>query len=548
MAEKSSNLETRILQGVSISPGLATGKAFVFKDILDRDPDREEISEGDIGGELERIQEAISAVLAELKDSAERIEEEFERSVADIFRAHEEMLRDPALVDEFKSEIRKERVRAEEAIRRVCRHWEENFRSMEKELFQRRGDDVVDLGRRLLRSLAGVQTHSLEQMPKGSILVAARLLPSDTTFFTCRSAAGIAVESGGPGSHCALLTRQMGIPGIAQAPDLTDSVSTGDTVLLDGLRGTLTVNPDKASRKEFQENLHAYRKTTIESRRKRHESATTKDGLTIPVMANIGNREDAEMAAENGADGVGLFRIEVFFLGRKMLPSPDELLEGLTETLEPLEGKPVTIRLLDIGGDKVLPYLPLPPEPDPALGRRGVRLLAEYPELLHSQLRILLRLSRERDIRILVPMVTVPEDMILVREALKEAATELDITSLPPLGAMIEIPAAALCTKEIAEVSDFLNIGSNDLTQFTMAAGRENGLVSRYFLDDHPALFRLIGIIGSGRGEKPLGICGELAGHPTSAEALLRSGVRMFSVPPLFIPNVKAAVRGMMAK
>jgi len=532
-----------ILSGVSISAGMAVGRAFVFRDIFERDLQVYTIESEQVDEEYARIERAIEEVLEDLSLSAERVEEDLESAMGDIFRTHEEMLRDVAFTDEIRIEIERELVNAERALQCVFGRWEQKFRSMDSDTFRMRGDDVADLARRLLRSLSGLNSHSLERMPIGSILVAQKLLPSDTTFLSRRSAAGIVVECGGPGSHCALLTRQQGIPGIIQVPDLLDRITTGDLLLLDGLRGTVTVAPDRASRARFSERMEQYYAGAAKAKRHSHDLAVTRDGVTIPVMANIGNRHDAETAMENGADGVGLFRMEVFFLARKMLPTEEDLVAGISRTIAPMQGKPVSIRLLDIGGDKPLPYLPLPSEPDPFLGRRGVRFLLDYPELLDVQLRALLRISQEHDIQIIVPMVTLVDDMKEVRAALIRVGSERGVTTLPPLGAMIETPAAALCAAEIAAVSDSLSIGTNDLTQYTMAAGRENTLVFRYFQDDHPAIFKLLQLVGKTAPETSVGICGELASRSDMVPALLRAGMRMLSVPPPLIPSVKEAVR-----
>jgi phosphoenolpyruvate-protein phosphotransferase len=531
------------LSGMSISAGLAMARAYVFQDIFERDLQTYNIETEQVDAEFVRIEHAIEEVLAELRLSADRIEEELELAVGDIFRAHEEMLRDVDFTDEIRSEIERELVNSERALQRVFSRWEQKFRSMESDTFKQRGDDVADLARRLLRSLAGLHSHSLEKMPFGSILVARRLLPSDTVFFSRRSAAGILVEQGGPGSHCALLTRQLGIPGVIQVPNLLDRITTGDLLLLDGLRGTVTVSPDRTRQARFNERMERYYAGIIEAKKHSHEPAITRDGVIVSVMANIGNRYDAETAVENGADGVGLYRIEVFFLSRKMLPTEEELVNGISKAIDPLKGRPVSIRLLDIGGDKPLPYLPLPGEPDPFLGRRGVRFLLDYPELLDVQLRALVRISREHDIRIIVPMVTIVDDMTRVRAALDRIGLELGSRTLPPLGAMIETPAAALCADEIAAVSDSLNIGTNDLTQYTMAAGRENAFVYRYFRDDHQSIFKLLKHVAGEAEQIPVGICGELASRTNMVEPLLRAGIRILSVPPPLVPSVKEAIR-----
>lgn len=537
----------RVTVGVPISPGLAQGEAFVYRDILDRAAVARGIRADDVDKECARIAHAIQEVLRDLDAAAERVERELDVSTADIFRAHGEMLRDVTFANEMVTEVRKNLVGAEYGVHLIMRRWKARFRSIENETFRQRGDDVIDIGRRLLRSLGGALAHPLEEMPEKSILVARRLLPSDTTYFPRRSVAGIAVEEGGPGSHCALLTRQLGIPGIAQVPGLLKHVTAGDWLLLDGIKGTVTIAPDENARADFGMRMRENRAIGAQASARAHEPAITKDGVVIPVMANIGHRQDADIASQNGADGVGLFRMEVFFLSRKMLPTEAELVTGITDALEPFKGKPVSIRLLDIGGDKTLPYLPLPSEPNPFLGRRGVRFLLEYPELLSLQLRALLRISRHCHLQILVPMVTVADDMRKVRAKLERVAAELGFGDIPKLGAMVETPAAAVCADGIAEVSDFLNIGTNDLTQYTMAAGRENPFVCQYFMDDHPAIMRLLHHIGREAHGVPVGICGDLASRCDLVPDLLRAGICMLSVPPRLVPQVKEAVRDAIA-
>lgn len=532
-----------VLSGVPISPGLAQGRAFVFRDIMERVAGSGTIQPDEVGRECERIERAIGDVLRDLNSAAEHVEREVDAVMANIFRAHGEMLRDVTFTDEIRAEIRKDLVNVEHALRRVFGRWEGRFRSMQSETQRRRGDDIADLGRRLLRSLAGIQGHSLAAMPKGSMLVARRLLPSDTTFFPERSVAGIAVEEGGPGSHCALLTRQMGIPGVAQVAGLLDRVGEGDVLLLDGSGGRVTIDPDEEAGVRFSILVKNYLSGGARAGERAHEPAVTRDGVAVPVMVNIGNRRDAEVGMANGADGVGLFRTEVLFLSRERLPTEGEVEEEIRDALDPFKGKPVSVRLLDIGGDKALPYLPFPSEPNPFLGRRGVRVLLDFPELLGLQLRALVRVARDHDLQIIVPMITVAEEMGKVRAALESAAAGVGARVLPQLGAMIETPAAALCAAEVAAVSDFLNIGTNDLTQYTMAAGRENALVGRYFQDDHPAIMRLLRLVGGAAGGVPVGICGDLASRCDLVPGILASGIGMLSVPPTLVPRVKEAVR-----
>jgi phosphoenolpyruvate-protein kinase (PTS system EI component) len=278
-------------------------------------------------------------------------------------------------------------------------------------------------------------------------------------------------------------------------------------------------------------------------RRELAEPTVTRDGTAIAVLANVGAIDDAALAASYAADGIGLSRLEQFYLSRTVPPSEEELIEEIGGVCRHFPDKPVTVRLLDAGGDKDIGFLNCPEEADPFLGRRGVRLLLANPELVTAQLRALLRLSSDHNVRIMVPMVTLAEEMEEVRTLLESAAAELDVRTLPPLGAMVETPAAALCAADIAAQADFLSLGTNDLTQYTMAAGRENPLVEDYFQEDHPAVLRLIRTVLAEAHSCPVALCGEIAGRTDDLQTLVRLGLRTFSVAPGLVPEVKYAVR-----
>jgi len=543
MSAPESREKNVLLQGIGISPGLALGRAFVYQDILHRDHEYYYISHGDIDEEYGRIERSLTEVEKELTTAADRTERTLDRNLADIFRSQITMLQDPTLVQELRGELEQELVNAEQVVKRVFRRWERRFRDKERERMAHIADDMADLSGRLLRTLMGVQAHLLEDVPEGSILVARRLLPSDTVFLSRRSTRAVVVEQGGPGSHAALLTREMGIPAVGQVADLWGMVDPDDFMLVDGTDGKVVVRPDEEMQSTFRKRMVDLHRELARVRERRHHPAVTKDSLPIEVLANIGCRDDLELAMDNGADGIGLYRIENAYLARTVLPSEEELFDELAYTLTPVGDGPITVRLLDVGGDKTLPFLSLPEEPNPFLGRRGIRLLMEYPDLLRAQLRTFLRLAQEFNLRILVPMVTLTDEMEHVRATLYEASQDMGITSLPPLGAMIETPAAALCTAEIARHADFISIGTNDLTQYTMAAGRENPMVSQYFMDAHPAVMRLVEIIMKYVGDKPVCLCGELAGKEEALEDLLRLGIRSLSVAPPRVPLIKNAVR-----
>ena len=529
--------------GQATSPGMVIGPAFVFRDHPeDLSPPRD-IKRHQIAEELSDIERAVRIVRGDLKISAQRIEAQTGPKLAAIFEAHEEMLQDLSLRREIRDEVEGTLIDASQALARVFLRWEEKFRATGEELLQDRADDLVDLQGRLLREIAGVKTTALEKIPPGRILVARRLFPSDTVALPRRGVLGIILEFGGPGSHAALLARALGIPTVALIPDATERIADAQEVIVDAFAGEVIISPDAETRLNYEDRIRMAQEEAVQSRSLSLEPVRTSDGIEIAVMANVGCGEDVVVAAENGADGVGLYRIEQFYLARNTPPSVPELLAELRRALAPLHGKRITIRLLDLGADKPVPFVQFPSEDDPFLGRRGVRLLLKYPDLLDTQLKALLEIAREQDIHILVPMVTLAEDMARVRQRMREIADAAGIAKIPPLGAMIETPAAALCVGEILKHSDFLSIGTNDLTQFTMAAGRENPLVNEYYLENHPAVLRLVRMVLDEAGQTPVSVCGELAADLGSIPVLLKLGLRRLSVAPPLVPSAKQAIR-----
>ena len=532
------------LVGKGVSAGLAKGKAFVYIDVLQRDSELYEIDPTQVGEELARIEEAIDNVRQNLSLDAKQIEDKLGKKSADIFLAQEAMLLDSSVVKKLKTTLKEELIDAEQAVRKVFRLLARRFRDMNNEVFQERGDDIDDLSRRLLLSLAGIHAHSLEDLPKNTVLVARRLLPSDTVFLSRSSTVAVLAEFAGPAAHAALLARELGIPCVGGIPELLKTVHTGDVVLVNGIEGTAVINPDVQAFQRYERSLVKVRKRNETMAQVGSIGRTvTRDGIEVSVMANVRSREDVELAMERGADGIGLFRTEPFFMSVKHFPSDKEFAEFLLNSLQPARGRQIEVRLLDIGADKNPVYLHLPPEPDPFLGRRGLRVLLEYPELLEAQLKAMLKVSQEFSIGILIPMVTTESDVVQVVEMFHRLASEMGIRDLPRIGAMIETPAAALSIPSLKKHVDFLSIGSNDLTQYTMAAGRENPLVTDYFIDDHPTILRLIELVVMESGDIPVSICGELAGRIDVIPRLLRSGIRSLSVSAALVPEVKNAIR-----
>jgi phosphotransferase system enzyme I (PtsI) len=532
------------LVGKGVSPGLAKGKAFVYIDVLQRDSELYSIDRAQVDEEKARIEDAIADVRQSLIIDAKRIEGRLGKQSADIFRAQEAMLLDSSVVEELIRTLEAERINAEQVVRTVFRLLARRFRDMSDEILRERGDDIDDLSRRLLLSLAGIHAHSLENLPANTVLVARRLLPSDTVFLSRSSTVAVLAEFAGPAAHAALLARELDIPCVGGIPKLLETVHTEDVVLVNGTQGTAVINPDSQSLQRFESSFDEVRKRKETMAQDRCIDRTvTLDGIEVSVMANVRSREDVELAMNCGADGIGLFRTEPFFLSTKHFPSDREFAEFLLDSLHPAQGRHVDVRLLDIGADKNPIYLHLPPDPDPSLGRRGVRVLLEYPELLEAQLQAVLEVSQQFRIGVLIPMVTTERDVVQVAGRLHKLAAEMDIRELPRIGAMIETPAAALSIPSLKKHVDFFSIGSNDLTQYTMAAGRENPMVTEYFIDDHPTILRLIELVVRESGDTPVTLCGELAGRIDVMPSLLRTGLRSLSVPAALVPEVKNAIR-----
>jgi phosphoenolpyruvate-protein phosphotransferase (PTS system enzyme I) len=530
------------LRGMGISPGLAVGPAFIYRDLFQRDIEHPSIELHEIAAETARIKEAVDEVVDGLEETAHRIEGEIDAEHAAIFWAQAEMLRSGSILRELRNELETELLNAEQVVKRVLRRLERRFQEVAHPTLQDRSDDIADLACQLLAALAGIHVHTLETLPEGSIVVARRLLPSDTVMLSRRRTSAVVLEHAGPTSHAALLARVLAIPAVGQAPGIIERVRPGEILLVDGFEGEVLVDPDEDVRKSFAI-PGRYATATLARRPSFPEPAVTKDGARIHVMANVGCGEDVAVAASYGADGVGLFRTEFLYLTRRSAPTENELYEEMIEALAPMKGRPITLRLLDAGGDKLLPFLRLPAGPNPAFGKRGVRVLRDKPDLLMAHLRASLRLSAEHDIRILIPMVTLPSEIEWVRDSLEEVAAESGVDRLPPLGAMIETPAAALCADLMAPHADFFSLGTNDLTQYVMAAGREDPFVAEYYQEDHPAVRRLVDAAIRSAPGMPIEVCGEAAGRPEMLAAFLKMGITTISVAPPLIPLVKDAVR-----
>jgi phosphoenolpyruvate-protein phosphotransferase len=531
------------LSGRSISPGLGMGQAWVVGDVLKWSGPPAPIDVNDIDGELIRLTHSFEEALAEVDQYAKRIEYEFDSTLAGIFRAHGAILRELLASGEFERELRASLLSAEAVVRNVLQRWYQKFEKLENQTFRQRADDVLDLGRNIIQRLRGESAAGFKGIPERSILVVERLLPSDVVTLPKSHVMAVVVETLGQGSHAALLAREKGIPTIAEFPGILAHICSGMELLVDGFHGKLVIAPQVATRAEFQERQEKWRATLVRCKAACREPARTLDGRLINVEANIGIHDDVELALDNGADGVGLLRVEQLYFARPIPPTEDELFSELESLIAPLGDRPVTVRLLDIGGDKPLPYLELPATSNPVLGRRGVRLLLNYSQLVRTQIGAILKLSREHSLRVLIPMVTLEDDIRRMRETFDAMSAERQITNPPKFGAMVETPAAALAIPSLLKHVDFFCVGTNDLAQYTLAAARDDASVNDYYLDGHDSVMRLLNIILTDAGGRPVTLCGELAGREAYVPRLLTMGFRALSVAPNLIPTTKALIR-----
>ncbi|MBB5350187.1 phosphoenolpyruvate-protein phosphotransferase [Haloferula luteola] len=536
----------QIYVGTSISPGLAEGPLHVG-DPLGGYFDgwfANDLGPHDSDEEISRLDRATLSISEELLALAEKVEREIDAKLAQVFSVHHILLEDASLKAELRREITENLVSAGSAVKTVFLRWENRFLLMESQIARDKGDDMRDLSRRLRGALAGISAHPLEDIPEGCVLVAMRLLPSDTMILRSRSTVAVLLEHGSHGSHAALFAREMGLPCISGLAGLVALAPIGALALVDAEHGKVTVHPARNQVRAFHAAVRRKKAASRMALEHAKGPALTRDRVRIAVMANVGNADDTRMAMESGAEGVGLYRVEQAYIGRTQPPDPQELFEEMEQTLDPARGMPVCVRLLDIGADKPLPFLGFLAESNPSLGRRGIRLLLEYPELLDSQLRTILKLAEHFDLSVLVPMVCVAADMLAVRERLRAIATRQRISKLPPLGAMLETPAAVLDVRKIARHSDFVSFGTNDLTQYAFAADRENAAVERYFDDASDVIFRLLEIGCEEAGDLAVSLCGELAGRPDQVSRILQCGIRTLSVAPPLVPAIKEAIRG----
>ncbi|WP_332689625.1 phosphoenolpyruvate--protein phosphotransferase [Halalkalibacter lacteus] len=522
------------LTGIAASSGVAIAKAFVHEE-PDMTIELKEVQ--DPTSEVDRLYAALAKSKDELSVIKDKTEKDLGADKAEIFAAHLLVLSDPELVDAVKGKITDEKQNAEYALNEVATMFITMFENMDNEYMKERASDIRDVSKRVLGHLLGIQTQSLATISEETIIIAEDLTPSDTAQLNPVFIKGFATDIGGRTSHSAIMSRSLEIPAVVGAKEVTAQIHTGMTVIVDGLEGLVILDPTEDEIAAYTKKRDDFAKQKAEWAKLVNEQTTTKDGGHVELAANIGTPKDLEGVINNGAEGIGLYRTEFLYMGRTELPSEEEQFEAYKEVVERMEGKPVVIRTLDIGGDKELPYLDLPKEMNPFLGFRAIRLCLEEKEIFRTQLRALLRASAFGNLKIMFPMIATLDEFrqakaMLLEEKDKLVADGSSVSDSIEIGMMVEIPSTAVAADLFAKEVDFFSIGTNDLIQYTMAADRMNERVSYLYQPYHPAILRLVKMVvdAAHNHGKWAGMCGEMAGDEVAIPLLLGLGLDEFSM------------------
>jgi len=534
------------LVGVGASEGAVVGPVFV--DVArELKPERESISEDEVGAELERVEGAIEAVTEKLSATGERLRDVGNEEEAAIFDAHVELAQDPELSSGVEERVRN-LTSSEAAVLTVGEEYAQMFAAMEDEYLAARGDDVRDVTHQIAAELMGRGAEELEALEVPSVILARGLAPSDTARIPNGMALGFVTAEGSKTSHVSIMARLMGIPAVVGVGAALDRALGAETVAVDGGEGYAVANPDPNTVAEFERKQEAVAEERSALEEFKYVEGRTRDGRRIEVSANLGSTDEVEEAVSWGAEGVGLLRTEFLFMEREELPSEDEQYEAYRRVAEAFGEKPVIVRTLDVGGDKDLPGIDQPEEENPFLGWRGIRMSLDVPELFKPQLRAILRAAAVGNLKLMFPMIADIEELRAAKEILEECQKELERegAKIGPVevGMMVETPAAAVCAEELAKEVSFFSIGTNDLVQYTLAADRGNERLRRLQSADHPAVLKFIRYTCEAAEETGIwvGVCGEAAGEPELIPKLVKFGVTELSMNTPSIPKAKKIV------
>ncbi|GGF91237.1 phosphoenolpyruvate--protein phosphotransferase [Paenibacillus aceti] len=522
------------IKGIAASAGVAIASAFRLEH-PDYTIQRESVN--DPQEELKRLDAALAKAQQELKAIKQRTEEQLGAKKAEIFESHLLILSDPELLDAVRDRIASEKVTAQYALDEASKQFISMFENMKSAYLRERAADMRDVTKRVLIHLLGLNYVNPADISEEVIVIAEDLTPSDTAQLNRQYVKGFTTNVGGRTSHSAIMARSLEIPAVVGTKEVMAQIQNGDTVIVDGLDGKVIVNPSAEVLEQYKQRRDQYLRQLEEWKKLKEVPTQSKDGIHVELAANIGTPNDVTGVLENGGEAVGLYRTEFLYMGRSELPSEDVQFNAYKTVLERMEGKPVVVRTLDIGGDKELPYLDLPKEMNPFLGFRAVRLCLERQDIFRTQLRALLRASIYGNLKIMFPMIATLDEFrqakaLLLEEKQKLVAEGVEISESIELGIMVEIPSTAVLADQFAREVDFFSIGTNDLIQYTMAADRMNERVAYLYQPYNPAILRLVKMVidAAHREGRWVGMCGEMAGDATAIPLLLGLGLDEFSM------------------
>ena len=538
-----------MITGIPASPGIVFGKALVLKEekiVLDF----QKISEDQIDAEVARFYAGREAAVEQLNSIHQRALKSLGEEKAAIFEGHLMILEDEELEEEILDYLRSQKVNASVAASKIIDQQVEMLSEIDDEYLKERAGDIRDIGNRLIKNILGMHIVDLGDITEESILVAYDLTPSETAQLNLEKVLGFITDIGGRTSHTSIMARSLELPAIVGTNNVTARVNTGDYLILDAVNNRVYVNPTQAEIDELKTLEAKLAEEKAELAKLKDLPAVTLDGHKVEVVANIGTIRDCEGAHRNGAEGVGLYRTEFLFMDRDQLPSEEEQFIAYKEVVEAMEGRLVVLRTMDIGGDKELPYLNLPKEMNPFLGWRAIRIALDRREILRAQLRAVLRASAFGKLAVMFPMIISVEEIRELKSVLETLKAELRAEGKAfdeniQVGVMVETPSAAVNAKFLAKEVDFFSIGTNDLTQYTLAVDRGNELISHLYNPMSPSVLGLIKqVIDASHAEgKWTGMCGELAGDERATLLLLGMGLDEFSMSAISVPHIKKLVR-----